>query len=84
MKASKHRIYSKALFIIILTAALFYFNPGDTLGFVPGVMNQNYPLIMDNGAHRIQSVHLSKDMYIAKDSESNDNQNDDDDDDWEA
>ncbi len=81
MKAPKHRIYSKALFIIILTAALFYFNPGNTRGHIPSVMNQNCPLIMDAVAHRNLSIHLCKDLYIAKDSESAD---DNDDDDWEA
>jgi len=83
MKAPKHRIYSKTLFITILAGALFYFNPGHTRGHVPSMINQNCPVFMNTDAHRIRSIDLRKDIYIAKDSES-DNSSDEDDDDWEA
>jgi hypothetical protein len=88
MKATEHRIYSKALFVIILGTALFYLNPVDTRGHIPNMMNQNCPLFINTEAPRIHSICLRKDVYIAKDSES-DNSNDEDgddedDDDWEA
>ena len=91
MKTSKHRTYSKALLIIILTAAFSYFNPGDARGYMPSVMNQSCALILNAVTHQNLSFHLRKDLYIAKDSESaddnDDNDKDDDnedDDDWEA
>jgi hypothetical protein len=78
MKASKQRTYTKALLIIILTVALFYFHPDNARAHIPSVTNQNCALILNAAPHQNLSIHPDTDLYIAKDSESADDNKDDD------
>ena len=87
MKVPKRRLYSKALFIIILMIAICYLNPGDTRRHIQSVVNQNCALILTTLPHQDLLVHPSEDLYITKDTkpvddkdadDKNDNDNEDD------
>jgi len=86
MKVSKYQTFSIFLFIVVLMAAVFYFNPGSARTNIQILKQQRVPLIIETSAYRYLYNDLSSDICISQSDESfsDDSENDEEDDDWEA